>query len=327
MAAGQDLPTVWFHRQFLRLSGGHLKHSQYFDHVRRLPGYTPRISFTGEPGVSPQPDQCRLWPPRKGAYAERWQPSRTDILFLAGLDWRYLIDNGLEALPNPRINLIQGVRHAHDGTELHGYLKRRAVRICVSEEVAEALRATRQVNGPLFTIVNGTHTPPAIALHRFAADLLPRRRRSVIVVGYKRPELAKALSESLADAKVPHHLLLDFLPREQFLATLAGAEVTVCLPAAEEGFYLPALEAMACGSVVVTLDCIGNRSFCHNHQNCLIAPEDPDTLTAATIHALTLFPKARKALRRHADETVRQHSLAKERQRFHEILGNIHSIW
>ena len=327
MAATEDSTTVWFHRHFLRLTGGHLKHAHYFDHVRRLPGYAPRISFTAEPGASLHPDQHRLWPPRKGAYAERWRPGRTDILFLAGLDWRYLIDNGLDTLPNPRINLIQGFGHAHEDTELHGYLKHRAVRICVSEEVAQALHATGQVNGPVFTIANGLHTPPAVALHRFAADLLPRRRRSVIVVGYKRPELAKALSEHLADAKVPHHLLLDFLTRSQFLAALAGAEVTVCLPTAEEGFYLPALEAMACGSVVVTLDCIGNRSFCRNHQNCLIAPEDPNTLTAATIHALTLFPKARKALRRLADETVRQHSLAQERQRFHEILGDIHSIW
>ncbi|MYF27518.1 MAG: glycosyltransferase family 4 protein, partial [Gammaproteobacteria bacterium] len=249
MAASEGSTTVWFHRQFRRLTGGHLKHAHYFDHVRRLPGYAPRISFTAETGASLHPDQRRLWPPRKGVYAERWRPSRPDILFLAGLDWRYLIDNGLDALPNPRINLIQSVRHAHEDTELHSYLKQRAVRICVSEEVAEALRTTGQVNGPVFTIENGMQTPPLVALHRVAADLLPRRRRSVIVVGYKRPELANALSERLTDAKVPHHLLLDFLPREQFLAALAGAEVTVCLPNAEEGFYLPALEAMACGSI------------------------------------------------------------------------------
>ena len=327
MAAGKDLTTVWFHRQFLRLTGGHLKHAHYFDHVRRLPGYAPRISFTAKAGASIHPDQHRLWPPRRGAYAERWHPQDTDVLFLAGLDWRYLIDNGLDALPNPRINLIQGFGHACEDAELRDYLKFKAIRICVSQEVAEALRATGEVNGPVFTIANGIHTSPAVALHRFAADLLPRRRRSVIVVGYKRPELAKALSERLADAKVPHHLQLDFLPRRQFLATLAGAEVTVCLPKVEEGFYLPALEAMACGSVVVTLDCVGNRSFCHNQKNCLIAPQDPDTLTAATIQALALYPKARKALRRRADETVCQHSLAGERQRFHEILSDIGNIW
>ena len=275
MKAPKDETTVWFHRHFLRLTGGHLKHAHYFDHVQCLPGYAARISFTAEPGAPLHPDQHRLWPPRKGAYAEGWQPQGPDVLFLAGLDWRYLADKGLDALPNPRINLIQHVRHAHEGTELHGYLKHRAVRICVSGEVADAIRASGEVNGPVFTIENGMSMPPIAKLQRLAAALRPRQRRSVIVAGYKRPDLANALAERLIDAKVPHRLLLDFLPREKFLGALAGAEVAVCLPHAEEGFYLPALEAMACGSVLVTLDCIGNRSFCHRDQNCLIAPADP----------------------------------------------------
>ena len=327
MAAGKDLTTVWFHRQFQRLTGGHLKHAHYFGHVQRLPGYAPRISFTAEAGTSIHPDQHRLWPPRKGAYAEHWRPSRPDILFLAGLDWRYLIDNGLDALPNPRINLIQHVRHAHEGTELHGYLEHKAVRICVSEQVADAIRATGRVNGPVYTIANGIDASPLAVLRRQAATLRPAKRRFLLVVGYKQPELAKALAEHLRDAQVPHRLLLDFVPRRKFLAALASAEVTVCLPHTEEGFYLPALEAMAYGSILVTLDCIGNRSFCHDEVNCLIAPADPQALAAAAIRALTLFPKVRKALRGRADQTVREHSLAKERQRFHEVLGELHSIW
>ena len=148
-----------------------------------------------------------------------------------------------------------------------------------------------------------------------------------MVVGYKRPDLAKALSKCLNEAKVPHRLLLGFLPGDKFLATLAEADVSVCLPYVEEGFYLPALEAMACGGIVVTLDCIGNRSFCRNDQNCLIAPSDPSALAATVIRASALSPKARKALRRQANETLRRHSLAKERQRFHEILGDIRRIW
>ena len=327
MSAGKDEITVWFHRSFRRLTGGHLKHAHYFDHVRRLRGHRPRISFTAAPDAALNPDQSRLWPPGKGTYAERWEPSRQDILFLAGLDWRYLIHNGLDDLPIPRINLIQHVRHAHEDHELHSYLTHRAVRICVSEEVASALHSTAQVNGPVFTIPNGMDLPPIVRLQRLAATLQPRRRRFVVVVGYKRRALAKALAECLKKAKVPHRLLLDFLPREKFLATLAEAEVAVCLPHAEEGFYLPALETMACGSTLVTLDCIGNRGFCHDAINCVIAPAEPHALTAATIRALSLDPKGRRALRRRAYQTVRQHSLAKERQRFHEILSDIRSIW
>ena len=331
-----DATTVWFHRPQMRcVIGAHVKHAHYFDHVRRLPGHTPIISFTSSPGLPLNPEQHRLWPPRKGAYAERWQPRAPDILFLTGFDWRYVNANGFDALPNPRIDLVQSL--GHDGAhfrgdprdrdaELRSYLKLRAVRICVSYEVAESVRATGLANGPVFTVPNGMDTH-LVSMRRFAASLLPRQRRSVVVVGYKRPDLAKALSECLNEAKVPHRLLLGFLSRDKFLATLAEADVSVCLPYAEEGFYLPALEAMACGSTVVTLDCIGNRSFCRNDQNCLIAPPDPSALAAAVIRALALCTKGRKALRRQANETVRRHSVAKERQRFYEILGDIRRIW
>ena len=70
---------------------------------------------------------------------------------LAGVDWRYLAESGLESLPNPRINLIQGVRHAHEGTEFHRYLAHRAIRVCVSREVADAISATERVEGPILT--------------------------------------------------------------------------------------------------------------------------------------------------------------------------------
>jgi len=35
-----------------------------------------------------------------------------------------------------------------------------------------------------------------------------------------------------------------------------------------EGFYLPALEGMAVGTLVIFPDCIGNRSFCLSGYNC-----------------------------------------------------------
>ena len=41
--------TVWFYRDYARLAGGHVKHAHYFDHVRRMPGFTPRITFREAP--------------------------------------------------------------------------------------------------------------------------------------------------------------------------------------------------------------------------------------------------------------------------------------
>lgn len=55
-----------------------------------------------------------------------------------------------------------------------------------------------------------------------------------------------------------------------------------------EAFGLPPLEAMACGTAVVTTDCGGNRDYVRNGENCLLVPpSDIDQLNAAIYHLLT----------------------------------------
>jgi glycosyltransferase involved in cell wall biosynthesis len=55
-----------------------------------------------------------------------------------------------------------------------------------------------------------------------------------------------------------------------------------------EAFGLPPLEAMACGTAVVTTDCGGNRDYVSGDENCLlIAPSDIEQLTAAMYRVLT----------------------------------------
>lgn len=55
-----------------------------------------------------------------------------------------------------------------------------------------------------------------------------------------------------------------------------------------EAFGLPPLEAMACGTAVVTTDCGGNREYTRGGENCLlVAPSDIEQLTAAMYRVLT----------------------------------------
>ena len=321
--------TVWFHREFERLTGGHVKHAHYFGHVGRMPGFERRLTFTETPEDAARDrerERRRLWPASPGELADRWQPAGRDVLFLAGTDWRYLAKRGLEALANPRLNLIQGVRHAHAGTELHGYLANRAVRVCVSAEVAEAIEATGRVNGPVFTIPNGTDCAPVEA-QEACAEAVDARPEPITIVGYKRVELAAALSRQLHAEGVRHRLLDGFLDRDAFLELLRRTRVAVCLPLDEEGFYLPALEAMAAGCTVVTLDCIGNRGFCRHEDNCLVAGADVAALAEASRIAVQLPAAEASRLHRNAADTVRAHSLDKERERFHWILREIDRLW
>ena len=326
---------IWFHRRYLRrhtptqpalagaLSGGQVKHAQYVQHVRHTPGFVPRVTFSVAPG-SPAAlarERAALWPVGTDEFAPDWTPSPEDVFFLAGPDWRYLLAKGLEDLPNPRLNLVQHVRHAAPGHPLRVYLPLRAIRICVSPEVAAAVTDTGEAEGPVLTIPNGTDLPlppPEAAL---------RRPPQATIVGYKEPVLAAALAERLARRGAPHRLLDTFLPRQQFLDMLLGSAVAVCLPRATEGFYLPALEAMAAGCVVVTLDCVGNRSFCRDGVNCLVGERQPAALAATVERALRLGPAARSRLLAAARETAERHSLAAERRRFQALLRDVDVLW
>ena len=319
-----DPRTVWFYRDHSGFSGGELKHSHYFDHVRHLPGFAPRITFSDEPASASLGRQRRcLWPVDA---APHWEPDGRDVLFVAGLDWRYLVESGLDTLPNPRINLVQHVRHAYKGTERYSYLAMKAIRICVSQEVADAISATRRVNGPVLTIPNGTDLE-SLTLSRSSLAGRPARRHLVTIVGYKRPDLARALSDRLHEDGIPHMTLTELLERSAFLSFLTESEIVVCLPHVEEGFYLPALEGMASGCLVVTLDCIGNRGFCHDEVNCFIARDDTDSLIQATKQAVRMATTEREGMLSRAKNTVVEHALHTERKRFHTVLQDIDDLW
>ena len=315
---------VWFHREYERFTGGHLKHAQYVDHVRRTAGFAPRLTFTPVPKSTPDllRERDSLWPLAPDEAAADWAPAAEDVFFVAGTDWRYLLAKGLDRLPNPKLNLLQHVRHAQPGHALRTFLPQPAIRICVSPEVAAAVAATGEAHGPVVTIPNGTDLPPP------PPDAAKRDPQSVLIVGYKHPTLATALAERLHQLGIAHRLLTRFLlPRERFVELLTAHAVAVCLPRAEEGFYLPALEAMAAGCVVVTTDCIGNRSFCLPARNCLVADANAAALAASVHDALRLDAGARGWLLAAAAETVNDHSLATERQRFQAVLQDVDRLW
>lgn len=317
--------AVWFHRACEGLTGGQVKHADYFEHVRQTPGFVRRIAFAPRRDPTLVDQQAKLWPTRAGEVVADWAPKPGDVLFVAGTDWRYVAARGLGGGDFPVINLVQHVRHAREGSELRGYLANRAIRLCVSQQVAHAVRGAG-ANGPVLTMPNGIELPFARPRASLPAGR-DRKQRNIVLIGYKRPELAREVSRALHAVGLEHVALTGFLERRAFLRLLAVADVAICLPHEEEGFYLPALEAMASGCLLVTLDCIGNRSFCQHSLNCLMALPTPRSVVACVARASAL---KRDELASYADRmsaTVAAHSLQAERSRFQDVLRQARDLW
>ncbi len=191
------------------------------------------------------------------------------------------------AHPKPVINLIQHIRHAVPGDPRRQFLSRAAVRIFVSPQVAEAILATGIVNGPVITIPNGID----------ASELpVPTCERDIqaLVLGYKDAELAASVRDELARRGVQVRCLLHPVPRTEFLDLLARAECVVTIPHEHEGFYLPALEAMALAAIVQCVE------------------------EAIRMPALT-----RRAMLDRGRDTARSMDIAHERSSFHRLLGGV----
>lgn len=304
-----SLPTALFRRSYLGYSGGHAKVWDYFGHVEASGLFRPRLHLA--PGSLS--DGSAPWAPAPAAAFTEWRPAEAGLLFIAGEDWEAVPED----LPSgiPILNLVQGLRHAESGSRLRGHLRRKAIRICVSRPVADAVVATGEVLGPVFVIPNGVGVP--------GHDPGEPRTETVLVGGQKDPAAASALAAELGRRGYQVDLLLVALPRPEYLRRIAGARVAVLLPLPAEGFYLPGLEAMALGTPVVMPDSIGCREYAEPGRNCLL-PEVPQI--AAAVGRLDDAGEAAR-LSRAGLETAARFTLSRERDRFLSLLRRAGAIW
>ncbi len=299
-----------FHRDFIEYTGGHGKVWNYFRHARAL-GWDARVFLTQRS----LRDQQNPWMACPQYIEAQWQPDACDMLFLAGMDWDALADP--RHPPRPVINLVQGMRHAWPDHSLHAFLPAPARRICVSQPVADALRATGIVNGEISVI------PAALDLPEGSVLSAPMAPGQVLVAALKAPELGCALARQLTQRGIAVELLEHRLPRADYLARVAAAAAVVALPLPAEGFYLPALEAMALGVPVVTVDCFGSREYIRDGENCLLSVPEPQALAAAVEYVLQ--PEHASRLRRNGYLTAAAYGQDLERARFAQVIQSMQS--
>ena len=307
---------VLFHRKYRRFHGGHLKVWHYFNHVLAAPGFDARIHFD----VNSSWDESNPWTQALDRVVEKVDGIDPDALFVAGRDWQRLDECGLLERGIPILNFIQHLRHAAEWSIQSDYLDRKAIRLCVSQEVADAVVAAGS-RGPTVVIPNGVDVPIV------DSDGPDARLVDLLIAGLKQPVMAARAAEHLAAPGRSIKVLTEHVSRDDFLEAMRRARVTLFLPNEEEGFYLPALEGMALGTIVVCPDCIGNRSFCLPGVNAFRPAYRFDDMVRDAETAMMLDRPAAEALRRAATATARNHSLDVERERFHQVLANLDALW
>lgn len=312
---------ILFHRDYQRFQGGHLKVWHYFNHLKKVEEWQPSIYFTANSvfdNTNPWYNESRLL---------EWTPLNADSLFLAGLDWLSMPEeyrSGSSSVYRhlPIVNLIQGLSHANKHDIKYDFLKNKAIRICVSKEVEYALTETKMVNGPIFTIENGIDI-----------DQIPRKKDvsekdiDFLILGLKNPELAYLIEKNITHSFENVVCLSTLIPRDSFLDYLNRAKCALFLPLPLEGFYLPALEAMALGTLVVCPDCIGNRSFCIDRQTCFLPTYDTTAILSVIQQLKFLDNYQRDRLLANAFKQVELHHLKRESEQFLAIMSNLSAIW
>jgi glycosyltransferase involved in cell wall biosynthesis len=310
--------TVLFYRDFKRFTGGDLKVWDYFNHVLESREHSAYVRLSDDARW----DETNPWWGSDERVIKGEVRVDADVLFLSGIDWLHLDPHRRDQSPLPIINLIQHVWHAcpNDRLGRYEFLAHKAIRISVSPQITKALERTGRVRGPIFTI------PDAIDVDAVAAASRADRDVDLLIVAAKQPELGAAIERRLRRKERVIRLIEERIARSELIGWLGRSRITVFLPNPKEGFYLPAIEGMAAGTLVVCPDCIGNRSFCLPDVNCLRPAHSEDELVEAAELALERLPEL-DAMLQNAVLTARKHDLRQECEAFLPVLEKVDDLW
>jgi len=304
-----SMPAILFLTSFFHFSGGQVKVRDYFRHCLEHPRLDPYLYFT--PKFHEQYAGADVWRDiPETRIVREVELERYPVLFVTAKDWKYLPKH-VPLDGKAVINFHQSLNEAQPGSRTFRYLAKPAARICTSAEVYAAVAP--HMNGVAAVV------PPGIPLDLFGQEGA-RRPGSVLIWGSKNPERAQRLHDTLAERGHDVTLRLAHASREEFAALLREHDCFVGCTLSMEGFYLPALEAMASGCAVICDDAAGNRAFCIDGETCLLLQRDDLEGHVAAVERLLGDSDLRERLRRQGREVAARYSLEDERVRFYRFL-------
>lgn len=255
---------------------------------------------------------------------ERLDVQANDLLFVSLPDNYETAYRSLPRRMSPEriIHIIQSVRHVNPAWG-GGYplrlLTRPAARISINDVVAETIAPWLDPRS-MHEVIGLGHDVGYFAKARAVGPRRPLR------VGYTtwKSAVGDRVASVLGDDGYEFRAIRTTAAWTELRDLYHWADVFLSTPGPEEGLYLPGVEAMSAGCLVITPDAGGNMVYCVPGENCiLVTAEDEEDYARSLRQVADMTPAELKRIRRQAYTAVEQFSLEIERQLFHAFLGRL----
>ncbi|MBO1254132.1 glycosyltransferase [Alteromonas sp. 5E99-2] len=299
-----------FYRQYHNYTGGHQKVADYIQHTLSKDNTSASLYLDNQSPIESQLfENIALL-----NYQSSYRPQDADVAFIAGMDWRQYSREFNE--DQIKLNLIQHVRHGNKDHPLFQFLQHKAVRICVSDAVYQAIKP--YANGPCRVIRMGHNIP----------KINRRKENDLYILGNKQPELAERIGEWAQKKQYRVQIHSEYVPKHEVLDGMASSKISLVLPNAKEGFYLPGIEAMALSHWAVVPHCVANEEYMKPQVNATQCELE----FASCIHGIESAMKALASplyimKRWFGRQLAASYTLQTERKAYLALLDELDTLW
>lgn len=224
------------------------------------------------------------------------------------------------------IHIVQNVRHSNPSFA-QGYalrlLTRPMSRIMTNDVVLEATRPYLNESS-LTSVINLGHEAGFFSGTRSDGLHSPIRVAYTTWKSKLGDQIAERVRRGSLGSKFEFAAVREHVSWQQLRELYQWADIFLATPNPEEGFYMPGLEAMEAGAIVVTPDVGGNMAYCEFGSNCIgVEFENPDNYEDALYSLQNHEVSTLHSLRQNAYKSISNFTLENERQGFVNFLKSL----
>lgn len=316
------MKNVLFYQHFgLRnvVRGAHHKTFDFFHHIKSFSNYKPEIFFAEDSIWEPNIPWYSLFDSMPTLKKNFDHP---DILFLnSGKDWiKY---SAKRDIPEhiPIVSPVNNFRAVNPNHKSFKFLTRKAIRLCPSQELYEAVKNHPNTNGPTIYLPNG------VGIKSTARKLLQSKNIDILLVGNKNPIMAHEILNRLNYPNAKIEIIDRWISKTDFQNLLARSKISVHLPKIVEEHYIPGVEAMMLNSLVIIPDCVGNRSYSKHEDTCYVADYNTDAMTTSIDYVFNMSKEDKLKLITNAKEHSFMFEIEHEAKELEKVLNMTEQIW